>query len=483
MSSSATNGVAGDHTTTAINAAAAAGVDKGVDFANYFCTYAFLYHQKEMLCDRVRMDAYYNAVFQNKHHFNGKRTGSGILAIWAGQAGARKVYAVEATKMSEHARALVKANNLQGVVEVIEGSIEDITLPEKVDVIISEWMGYFLLRESMFDSVICARDRWLKPTGSMYPSHARMWLAPIRSGLGDQKMNDYEGSMDDWFYFLDETKTYYGVDMSALTKPFSEEQKKYYLQTSLWNNLHPNQLIGSAAMIKEIDCSTATVNDILDVRASMSSLITTEETRLCGFAGWFDVHFRGSKENPAQHEIELTTAPSEDYSTHWGQQDIGPFGAASCKLKAENHKAESCTKQSSADFQNKKVISSSINCSKQGHSDSCELTAITLWLYDVFLLHPSIHVSEGDNLAINFSMTRSKENHRLMEVELSCEIKQPSGRLLPPFRKKFYIEQLHQCEKSTIHNEIIFSRGVGMKRIFSGVFSSMFESNILVLST
>ena len=36
-----------------------------------------------------------------------------------------------------------------------------------VDVIISEWMGYFLLRESMFDSVICARDRWLKPDGVM----------------------------------------------------------------------------------------------------------------------------------------------------------------------------------------------------------------------------------------------------------------------------------------------------------------------------
>lgn len=36
-----------------------------------------------------------------------------------------------------------------------------------VDVIISEWMGYFLLRESMFDSVISARDRWLKPTGVM----------------------------------------------------------------------------------------------------------------------------------------------------------------------------------------------------------------------------------------------------------------------------------------------------------------------------
>lgn len=50
-------------------------VDKGVDYANYFCTYAFLYHQKEMLSDRVRMDAYYNAIFQNKHHFAGKVNG------------------------------------------------------------------------------------------------------------------------------------------------------------------------------------------------------------------------------------------------------------------------------------------------------------------------------------------------------------------------------------------------------------------------
>lgn len=58
-------------------------------------------------------------------------TGSGILAIWSAQAGARKVYAVEATKMAEHARDLVKANNVQDVVEVIEGSMEEVTLPEK----------------------------------------------------------------------------------------------------------------------------------------------------------------------------------------------------------------------------------------------------------------------------------------------------------------------------------------------------------------
>ncbi|XP_022864230.1 protein arginine N-methyltransferase PRMT10 [Olea europaea var. sylvestris] len=367
----------------ATSAPAAVSVDKGVDFANYFCTYGFLYHQKEMLSDRVRMDAYYNAVFENKHHFEGKAvldvgTGSGILAIWSAQAGARKVYAVEATKMAEHARELVKANNLQDIVEVIEESMEDVILPEQVDVIISEWMGYFLLRESMFDSVICARERWLKPSGVLYPSHARMWLAPVRSGLVDQKMSDYEDAMNDWHGFVNETESYYGVDMRVLTKPFAEEQRKYYLKTSLWNNLHPNQVIGSPVIIKEIDCSTVTINDILNVRASVSSTISAENTRLCGFAGWFDVHFRGSHENPAQQEIELTTAPSEDFGTHWGQQ--------------------------------------------------------------VFLLHPPVRAHQGDNLMLNFSMTRAKENHRLMEVDLTCEIRQTSGTLLPLSTNKFYIE-------------------------------------------
>ncbi|KAF8034440.1 hypothetical protein BT93_C0676 [Corymbia citriodora subsp. variegata] len=377
------NGPAGDRTGPyGGGGGGGAGVDKGVDFANYFCTYAFLYHQKEMLSDRVRMDAYYNAIFQNKHHFLGKTvldvgTGSGILAIWSAQAGARKVYAVEATKMSEHARALVKANNLEDVIEVIEGSMEDVSLPEKVDVIISEWMGYFLLRESMFDSVICARDRWLKPTGVMYPSHARMWMAPIRSGLADQKSNDYEGAMDDWHFFLEDTRISYGVDMSILTKPFAEEQKKWYLQTSLWNNLHPNQVIGTAATVRELDCLTATVNDIAEVRSNFSSIIKCH-TRLCGFSGWFDVHFRGRMEDPAQKEIELTTAPSVDNGTHWGQQ--------------------------------------------------------------VFLLNPAVTVSEGDDVDVSFAMTRSKDNHRLMEVELDGRIKQPSGNVLQPFRKMFYVE-------------------------------------------
>lgn len=48
------------------------------------------------------------------------------------------------------------------VITLIKGKIEEIELPvEQVDIIISEWMGYCLLYESMLDTVLFARDKWL----------------------------------------------------------------------------------------------------------------------------------------------------------------------------------------------------------------------------------------------------------------------------------------------------------------------------------
>lgn len=71
---------------------------KATDFANYFCSYAQLYHQKQMLADHNRMAAYHSAILGNSDVFKDKivmdvGTGSGILAVWAAQAGAKRVYA------------------------------------------------------------------------------------------------------------------------------------------------------------------------------------------------------------------------------------------------------------------------------------------------------------------------------------------------------------------------------------------------------
>ena len=49
----------------------------------------------------------------------------------------------------------------------------------QVDVIISEWMGYFLLYESMLPTVLFARDRWLAPGGVLLPDKASLWVTAI----------------------------------------------------------------------------------------------------------------------------------------------------------------------------------------------------------------------------------------------------------------------------------------------------------------
>lgn len=176
---------------------------ESTDYANYFCTYSFLYHQKDMLEDRKRTTAYFNACMKNQSVFRDKvvldvGTGSGILAIFAAKAGAKKVYAVEATSMAAFAKRLIAEQGYQDRIEVIQGVIESVEIPEKVDIIISEWMGYFLLRESMLDSVLVARDRFLKSDGALYPSHAKMYMAPVRTNLTSQKNLAFLNSMEDW---------------------------------------------------------------------------------------------------------------------------------------------------------------------------------------------------------------------------------------------------------------------------------------------
>lgn len=55
----------------------------------------------------------------------------------------------------------------------------------QVDIIISEWMGYFLLYESMLDTVLWARDRYLELGGLVLPDHCSLYIA----GMCDMEMH------------------------------------------------------------------------------------------------------------------------------------------------------------------------------------------------------------------------------------------------------------------------------------------------------
>lgn len=369
-----------------------------------------------MLADHNRMAAYHSAILGNAHVFEGKvvmdiGTGSGILAVWAAQAGARKVYAstyyicvcvciyddddeddvvcvcvcvdgsipfskqcvvctiptVEYTDMAKHAQRVMDANGVSDIVTVIQGAVEDVELPmeqdglvaetstmndghgtssssssssstQVVDIIISEWMGYFLLRESMLDSIIRARDKFLKPTtGLMFPSHTTMYLAPVTHEEERKNAhNEYNNAMSDWYDFAETTMNLYGVNMTVLERDFDREQKEYYLWSSRWTDLPSEAVLAEPHVIKQLDMITCTLQDARgidagDPIAEFDFLVDADE--VCGsssspisaLCGWFTADFKSRTDVNRTLAPELpcpaflSTGPESDH-THWGQQ-------------------------------------------------------------------------------------------------------------------------------------------------------------------
>jgi type I protein arginine methyltransferase len=233
------------------------------------------------------------------------------------------VYAVEATDMAKMAKQLVDHNGLGDTIEVIQGTIETVSLPEKVDIIISEWMGYFLLRESMLDSVLVARDKFLKPEGALYPSHCTMYMAPIWTHNGqNHKLRDYQNSVHGWDSFVSDMHDQYDVDMRVLTSAFRKEQEDYFLQTSQWTDVHPEQLMGPPVPFKKYDLKTLTLEELKAPLKTKLSMTFDMAGRVEAFCGWFDVSFEGSPEQPAYQKVILDTAPDATGATHWGQQSF-----------------------------------------------------------------------------------------------------------------------------------------------------------------
>jgi hypothetical protein len=108
------------------------------------------------------------------------------------------VYAVEQTTVAVLAQELVSANGFTETVEVIQGDIMDVELPEQVDVIVSEWLGGFGIDEGMLVPLIVARDRWLKPGGVMIPQSVTAWTGLVH----DRQLSETVGFLRDNPYRL-----------------------------------------------------------------------------------------------------------------------------------------------------------------------------------------------------------------------------------------------------------------------------------------
>ncbi|XP_061078228.1 protein arginine N-methyltransferase 3 [Conger conger] len=263
----------------------------------YFSSYGHYAIHEEMLKDKVRTESYRDFAYLNPDVFRGKVVldvgcGTGILSMFAARSGARKVIAVDQSDIVYQAMDIVRSNNLQEVITLIKGRIEDVDLPvEKVDVIISEWMGYFLLFESMLDSVLYARDRYLADGGSVYPDSCSLSLAAV----GDERRHRER------IAFWDDV---YGFGMACMKRAVVPEAAVEVLDSGT--------LISDPAVVRTIDCNAVCVSE-LEFETDFCLKIT-HNTLCTAIVGYFDIFFDKNCEN----KVTFSTGP-QCTKTHWKQ--------------------------------------------------------------------------------------------------------------------------------------------------------------------
>jgi protein arginine N-methyltransferase 1 len=161
---------------------------------------------------------------------------------------------------------------------------------EKVDIIISEWMGYFLLYESMLDTVLYARDKWLVKGGGLFPDKATLRLCAIEdSEYREDKINFWDNV--------------YGFDMSVI--------KEMALVEPLVDVCDPKQIMSNTCSILEIDLYTVTKEE-LDFESDFS-LVFNRDDYCHALVAYFDVVF-----SRTHTKISFCTGPRSTY-THWKQ--------------------------------------------------------------------------------------------------------------------------------------------------------------------
>jgi protein arginine N-methyltransferase 1 len=149
------------------------------------------------------------------------------------QAGAKHVYGIECSAIAEQAKEIVRVNGYQDKVTIVHKKLEDAELPvDKVDIIISEWMGYFLLYESMLDTVLYARDKWLAPGGLIFPDTATMTVVAIEDAEYKQEKIDF------W-------ENVYGFDMSCI--------RSMAMMEPLVDSVSADQVVTDACDFKTLD--------------------------------------------------------------------------------------------------------------------------------------------------------------------------------------------------------------------------------------
>lgn len=247
-----------------------------------------------MLSDFVRTDGFRRAISKTVRPGNiviDVGAGTGILGFFAASAGADKVILIEKTPSIERAKELAKVNGLTSKLSFFYGDASQFTSDVKANVIVSEWIGYFLLDEYMFGAFATVRDKYLAKDGKVIPASARLYLAPIESLqlYNDSGLGFWEAPV-------------YGYDFSLFRKLQLDNLKPVLAVVD------PRTIMADPWNLMKLDCA----HDHIEAFHFTSSgeFLINRTGSIHGFIGYFDLDLGGG--------ITLDTSPYSK-TTHWQQ--------------------------------------------------------------------------------------------------------------------------------------------------------------------
>jgi predicted RNA methylase len=167
-------------------------------------------------------------------------TGTGVLALGAAKAGARKVFAVESSSIAEIASEMFVKNGQADRIELIRGWSTRIDLPQRASVLVSETIGNQAFGESIIETAIDARRRLLEPDARLIPSRVRVYAQPyvMREAVRREHLFSKE-NVARW-------NELYGMDFSPLVDTVGQRPlllSLRHFEAAGWEPLGPKALL------------------------------------------------------------------------------------------------------------------------------------------------------------------------------------------------------------------------------------------------
>jgi len=270
------------------------------NFWDYLGYDDFLYDL--MAQDHVRNKAYREVLAQKVRGKTVVEIGPGdrlVLTLMAAEAGAAKIYAIEVDEEAyQKAQALVIEKGLANQIELIHGLSDEVELPEKVDVCLSEIIGTIGNSEGATRHLRDAK-RFLKPSGIMIPEGILTWLSPISKP--DRYQDDFLSELISFYSKLVEEKLDHAPDF-----PMYE----------CWN-IPSSNFISPPQLFEEYWFNEAALEDVFSKTLTFHA---TQNTRFDGLLLWINLYVG------AEHVL----GPYKN-TTHWPSVYI-PI--TPCELKA-----------------------------------------------------------------------------------------------------------------------------------------------------